>query len=508
MGTPASKQTLDSLVNGCKGVMDDLEKLFPTTIKLRYKLKAIGADEKENSTTLLALLTGTHDLLMGNYLILHELASSLRLLIDTSIPYEKRYHIQRLNLSLCEAFTYYSGENNDGIWSLLKPKVLLLDDSSLNSYVDIIDLELNTLGAEFCDRQLRNSTAHFDQPIKRYKSLCSITEEEKYCMGISQFFLVYSTVSSISTKIFSIIHQYISKNNKSEVEKEIPETLEIPTFDIKDFVEKTVAEKLASNEQLEKESVQSLTKISSSVDSLYKDYLKLEGIINFSETQKTDLPSSVSVLRQLILLRMMVAYIRCDLTCAIRAYLNSKSNVERSLHLSKIYLIEVSALTHLYGYNTEKKSKSVWSQLMAVDDASDNSETKLLQKELEEQTEQLDSVRRNLHTHYREGENLNIVNRYEAYKELNQVDELTKSINLLHLCGKIENYTMLVMSRIQKKQQQESIEWNNSYRAKFDNLRTMVINSKAPEETKTQNLAMLEEIEKKLFSLINLKSKT
>lgn len=467
MSVPASPQTLYSLKNNLKDSMAELEEILPVMVELRHRLLAMSTDDIDKRETLFALFSNTHDLIMGSHFILHELMSSLRLLLDSTILYEKRYHIQSINLSLYEAYNYFSGNKNDGVWDLLKPMILVLDDPKLNPYVEIVDRELAKLGTEYCDKQMRHSTAHFDQPIERYKSICSITEEDKYCRGISQFLLNHSYFSSISMMIFSIINQTIPKKTIQDVKEEI---IKISAFDIKDFVEKSVAEKLASDERMDKVLDQSLSAVSNFIDSLYNDHLKCEGLKEYDVAQNTELFSSVRTLNQLILLRIMVAFIRCDLTCAIRAYMNSWSSVERSLHLRKIYLIEVSALTHLYGYNEEKKSHSLWSQLMALDNEKCENESKLLQEKLEEQTNLLDCARRNLHTHFREGDELNIVKRYEAYKELNQVSELKKSIDLLHLCGKIEDYTMSVMSRIEKDQQQKSIEQQDNMHTMFESI--------------------------------------
>lgn len=501
MSVPASPQTLYSLKNNLKDSMAELEEILPVMVELRQRLLVMGTDDIDKRDTLLSLLSKTHDLLMGSYFILHELVTSLRLLLDSTIPYEKRYHIQSINLSLCEAYNYFSGNKNDGVWNLLKPMIVVLDDPKLNPFVEIVDRELAKLGTEYCDKQMRHSTAHFDKPIERYKSICSITEEDKYCGGTSQFLLNHFYFSSISMMIFSIINQTIPKKTMQGVKEEISE---IPAFDIKDFVEKSVAKKIASDERMDKISDQSLTAVSNFIDSLYNDHLKCEGLKEYAVTHNTELPTTVSAINQLILLRMMVSFIRCDLTCAIRAYMNSESSIERSLHLRKIYLIEVSALTHLYGYNSKKKSESVWSQLMVLYNDNSVNESELLQEKLEEQTNQLDCVRRNLHTHFREGDELNIVKRYEAYKELNQVAELKRSIDLLHLCERIEDYTMSVLSRIDKNQRQKSIEQQDYMHTMFESMRTIIKNSKSSEEIKTNTIAKLNEMEKKLTHLFDL----
>ena len=136
----------------------------------------------------------------------------------------------------------------------------------------------------------------------------------------------------------------------------------------------------------------------------------------------------------------------------------------------------------------------------------DNSvnESELLQEKLEEQTNQLDCVRRNLHTHFREGDELNIVKRYEVYKELNQVAELKRSINLLHLCERIEYYTMSVLSRIDKNQRQKSIEQQDYMHTMFESMRTKIKKSNSSQEVKTKTIAMLEKLEETLIDPFKL----
>lgn len=198
MSVPVNKQMLNSLKSNCKDTMVELEGIFPAMMELRYRLTTIGADDIDKTNTILALFSKTEDLFMGSHFILHELMSSLRLLLDTTTPYEKRYHIQSINLSLCEAYNYFSGNKSNGVWILLKSMIVVLDNPILHSYVTIIDRELTKLRTEYCDKDMRNSTAHFDEPIKRYKSVCSITEEDKYCKGVSQFMLICLNLKNVA----------------------------------------------------------------------------------------------------------------------------------------------------------------------------------------------------------------------------------------------------------------------------------------------------------------------
>jgi hypothetical protein len=501
MSIPADKQSLNSLTQNSKDAMAELEGVFPAMMKMREHLTAIENEAANIDGSILALFSKTEDLYIGSHFIIHELMSSLRLLLDTDIVYEKQYHVQNINLTLCEAYKYFVGVKKDGVWPLLKPMISALDNHILQSYKTIIDVELTKLGAEYCDKQMRNSTAHYDEPIKRYNQLLKITDEDKYCKAISQFMLIYLRISQISTIIFAIISQIMPKSTAQNIEQKMP------MFDVKAFVENDIAEKLSSDERIRKLSKESLTNRNNNIDSLYNDYLKYENTKKFILTRNLQIPQSIEILCQLVLLRMMTSFVRCDITCAMRAYINSKSSVERSLHLRKIYMTEVSALTHLYGYNQDKKRKSLWHQLINIDTTYDEKELSPLRENFEELTAHLNRTRRNLYTHFRENDNLNVLKRYNAYRELNQVAEINEALKLLHLCEKIDNYTMSVLKRIGEEIEQKSKEQKNSRYAMFENMRTMTRYSRSSETMKAQTLTMLNEMEKKLADLFDWKKK-
>ena len=243
MSTPASKYSLNSLVQNSQDTMAVLEETFPAMMELRTRLTAIGADDIDNAESILAFFSKTEDLIIGSHFILHELMASLRHLLGANIDYEKRYHIQNINLSLCEAYNYFAGNTHNGVWSLLRPMILALDNPILHSYITIIENELTKLGTEFCDKQMRNTTAHYDKPIKMYNLVNSITEEDKYCKAVSQYMLIHLRISQISIMIFAIISQITPNSTVVESVKQ-----KIPTFDVKAFVEDHLAEKISSNE--------------------------------------------------------------------------------------------------------------------------------------------------------------------------------------------------------------------------------------------------------------------
>jgi uncharacterized membrane-anchored protein YhcB (DUF1043 family) len=395
-----------------------------------------------------------------------------------------------MNLSLCEAYYYFGGHTNDGVWSLLKPMILVLNSATLNSFVEKIDNELIILREEHCDIQMRHSAAHYNKPIERYKNINDITEEDKYCKAASQFMLIHTYILQVSKGIIDIIKRIAPKNEESSAKPMIH------IFDAKAFVENDMAIKLSSNEQIARLSGESLIKTSDSIDFLYKRHLMYEGVKKFITSKNIQLSESIETPHKLLMLRMMAGFIRCDLTCAIRAYLNSKYSMERSLQLRRIFLIEVSALTHLYGYNKETKTKSLWMQLVVIDIEGDEKERVSLQSKLEELTSNYDAYRRNLYTHFREGETLNIQKRCEAYRKLNHLNEINKALEFIQLCKEIEDYTVLRLRQIEKKEQQKSKELREKYRTMDEKIRNNIKNSKLSEAMKAQVIMMIDDMER------------
>lgn len=499
MRIPASKESISSLKQITRDSMAELEAVFPAMMKLRTQLTTIGADDIERTDTLLAFFRKVEDLFMGSHFILHELMASFRLLLDTSIIYEKRYHIQSINLCICEAQNYFVGNKNNGVWSLLKPYILSLGNPILQSYVTIIDNKLEKLGVNHCNKEMRNSTAHYDKPLRRYDLLNSITDEDIYCKAVSHFMLIHLRISQLSTIVFAIISQISPNKSLENIEQGKP------ILDIKAFVEEKLAYTFSSSEELTSVSSESLIKVSNNIDSLFNKNLNIGKLKELLGTKNIDIPLSLDIVYQLILLRMMINFIRCDLTSSIRAYMSSESSIERSVHLRKIYLTEVAALTHLYGYNSNKKNNSLWQQLMILDVQHNECEIVSLQEELENMTSKLDSTRRNLHTHFREDEKLNILKRYETYKELNQIDEISKALNLINLCKKIEDYTMSVLTRVEQLEQKMAQERENRFNTMFENLQNMTMQSKTSEETKSQIINMLDQMKNKFENIFEFK---
>ncbi|MDD6211106.1 MAG: hypothetical protein PUB21_10935 [Bacteroidales bacterium] len=494
MKKPASKETLVSLTQNSKDTIAELEDIFPAMVKLHKCF--INAEEglKDKSGTILTLFSKTEDLYMGSFLIMHELMASFRLLLSTTIIYEKRYHIQNITLTICEAYKYYAGiKENEGIWNELKRIARILENPILNSYINIIDKELVKLKPEKEEIAIRNCTSHYNNPIERYTILNTITEEDKYCKFVSQYMLLHLRISQISTIILAIISQFTASSNADTNQQ-----LSISQFNVKDFLYNKFANKL-SGEQLIIQSDNTLIKLSDSIDKYYCNHLQCRKIKEFLTMKYVKIPTNIEILNELTLLRMMVSYIQNDLICAVKAYMSSESKIERSLHLRKIFITEIAALTKLYGYNMDARRNSLWKRLKDIDINHNKEESALLEKKLDELTKKINNDRKNLYIHFIEKDKFNIWKRYSAYEDLNQIDEINKTLNLLQICKEIDDYTFQIVIRIQNETQQKTKKQNEH----FDIMRMKIKNSQSTDEIKTQLIKMLDEIEAKMIDLLS-----
>jgi len=153
------------------------------------------------------------------------------------------------------------------------------------------------------------------------------------------------------------------------------------------------------------------------------------------------------VIIQIILIKMTIAFMQCDLACTLKSYLHSEDNIERASNLRRINLIETSILTKLYGYNKQAQASSLWAKLHAFDKNFSDDETRKIDSKLKEITKELDSNNRNLNTHYRESEKLNIIKLYERYNNQNHAEILTHYLKLMKLCKNMNLYIMHVIDR-------------------------------------------------------------
>ena len=496
MDSQANNHTLNVLKNNTKDLELQLEAILPTLEELHQILSS--KETADNKDSLIGFVKRVEDLLFGSYFILNELMSYFKMTIGTNIVYEKRYFLRCINECVCEAYNYFKGKESDGVWDNIISAVRSLDNPILNVYADNIESELQKLVENYLDIKLRNTTAHYDKPIIMYKTISTITSEDTFCKAVSQYMLIHMRITHFADITFAILFQLLPNRNAVCSRTEVGQ---IQAWDIKTLLETKLAEKFAGDSRMEFVSKESLERVSKSIDTLYGTHKSVDATYNYFKEKGMDFPISLKVTHQLCLIRMIVDFMQCDITCAMRAYMNSETNLERALHLRKIYLTEVSALKHLYGYKEKSKCTSLWTQLLAVNTNYNNDKTQLIQKELDAFESHLDTTKRNLFIHFKEKNLLNIQKRYEAYKQLDHIQEVKEALALLTLCKEIENYTAEMLHQISKAEEKRLQEQKERYHEMFNSLRDMVYSSKSTDDVNSQVKFMLDDAENKLTKL-------
>lgn len=499
MNSQANNHTLNVLKNNAKDLELQLEAILPTLEELHQRVSSREtADDKDS---LIGFVSGVEDLLFGSYFILVELMSYLKMTIGTNIVYEKRYFLRCINECICEAYNYFKGMDGNGVWSNIISAVRILDNPILNVYADNIESELQKLEKNHLDIPLRNATAHYDKPIKMYERVSTITSEDTFCKAVSQYMLIHMRMTHFADITFAVLFQLLPIRNAVCSRTEIGQNR---VWDIKNLLKTKLAEKFSGDSRMEFVSKESLERVSRSIDSLYGIHKSVDVTYSYFKEKSIDFPVSLEVTHQLCLIRMIVDFMRCDITCAMRAYMNSETNLERALHLRKVYLTEVSALKHLYGYNEESRRTSMWTRLLTINTDYDNNKTQLIQKKLGAFKSHLNTTKRNLFSHFKEKEKLNIEKRYEAYKQLDHINEINEALELLALCKEIENYTAEILHQISKAEDKRHQEQKERYHEMFNSLRDMVSSSKSTNDVNTQVKSMLNDAENKLMKLFEL----
>lgn len=497
MLVPASKNTLKSLSQNIKDTMEEVQCLMPTLVELKKR----AAQNAGPNGTISSLVAHIQDLSLGSHFIVSEMMSLFRSLIDTDNVYEKRFYMKWLNQSFFESYVYFSkkddGKDVDGVWLQIKPEISTLQNPVLDSYLKLIDKALDDIRQSHFDRELRNATAHFNAPQDEYKNLLMYKDEDNIAKGVSSFMYLHMRMSQLCTILTAILLQIIPKQDTITSESKTDNNNHFCTLlndKLSEAFNRNDKLNLALNETIA-QSAKELDDDNKCLNTVYKakDFASSHGI----EFKQYD------VMHQLVLIRMTVAFMKGDLACSVKSYLHSEDNMERASNLRRINLVETAIFTRLYGYNEIKQTSSLWAKLRKFDGSFSDDETRNIESKLKEITKELDNYNRNLNTHYREGEKLNIVERYELYSNQHHADAMVHCLELVKLCKDMDVYTMHVLDRYKRNLAIESEKERKDRHDMFEKICNLVCNSKSSDEIKQQFKKMMDQSERQINDLFN-----
>ena len=442
----ASKETINILINNAKSAISNSEHILKNTELIKSRLSTF------DGANYLQLL---FELLSGSLLAVYEVCSDMKNMLSTDNVYVKRFHMQMINLSQYEWCKYLVGRDHGGVI----PKLI----NHLNeSHKETIELEsilqqLRLLGKK-CDAGLRNITAHYDNPNTMYSKLVTLNDEDIYAKRVGDQLLVHDMILQYISPILQMITEILCTNNR-----ECTYTRSVDKYSIIDIINKKVAEAFHNKEKLDIVIAGQIANAWENIESHKKNYTICEKAIEYLTDKQVDC-SRLTEIQALEELRWEVSFMQYDLACSMNSYLKADSNAERSICFMRAYRNEISALSHLYGYNDEYREKSIWSKIRTVPEFKSIPLSKEIEDELIALTSNFNPSNRNLYTHYRESAKLNISERWQCANDMNHPKELMQMLRLVTLCKKINHFLVLLISSMNSTEKRKNDEMLNPIR--------------------------------------------
>ena len=436
----ASKETINILINNAKSAISDSEYILKNTELIKSRLSTF------DGANYLQLL---FELLSGSLLAVYEVCSDMKNMLSTDNVYVKRFHMQMINLSQYEWCKYLVGRDHGGI--ILKLINHLNEQHQGFKELEDIAQYVRLLGKQ-CDTSLRNITAHYDNPDKMYSMLILLNDEDIYAKRVGDQLLVHDMILQYISPILQTITETLCTNNK-----ECTYTKSVDKYSIIDIINKKVAEALHNKEKLDDVIAEQIANAWENIESHKKNYTICEKAIEYLTDKQVDC-SRLTEIQALEELRWEVSFMQYDLACSMNSYLKADSNAERSICFMRAYRNEISALSHLYGYNDEYREKSIWSKIRTVPEFKSIPLSKEIEDELIALTSNFDPNKRNLYTHYREDTKLNISERWQCANEMNHPEELMQMLRLVTLCKKNNQFLVSLVSSMHLSEKQKNDE--------------------------------------------------
>lgn len=442
---PATPESIANLIKNSQQTIKNYERLQHDV----EETKAIFETIFDNDKFSLEFLQLTLEILSGGTAGMHECTIGLCRILQASNVYEKRYHMQTINLNQFEWCKYLLGKDETGVFAQYCNLFSECSDHEMLTYLQDIRDSIRSLGAK-CNSKLRNITAHYDDPLKIYQELILLNNEDEYVRRIGLQMEIYDKIVLFVKSVFDAIQSHIPSNKTNSGHQSTPE------IDLQTLINNQIANALHKTE-LQKTIDEQLSTAWDKIEHLGKDYHLCQKMIEFFQRKNID-SSIVQNILSLLEFQWAVTFMRSDLTCAMNSYLNASTMLDRSVCLHRIYMIETAALTHLYGYKKEYRQKSIWCKIKSIAEFTTIPVSTRIEHRLSEHTAILNCDRRNLYAHYWENGASNISKRWQDFQTMDHVKELYRLQDLILLCKDICSYTASLLSEMDKSQKKRSAE--------------------------------------------------
>lgn len=462
----ASPESIKRLIENSEKGLSEIEISLPHVLEARQAVVEAIRNNADNDV-LLDLLLVVLDTQLAENEVIYDLSSSLDALLRADDDYTKRFYMQSLNLCFWESSQLFVGESEEdryGLLSRLEELTKQLNQAGCQFLTRHIIDDIQAFKSIFADRELRNITRHYDDPIKMYEKLRGLDKIDFFAKGASQLMAIRMEVTVVNSFLRSLLSP--TKNRERQV---ISKTKKCDVYGIfNDAIFKALKER-----NLKKELQDILAKGQPMLDDCYRIHQSCNKVKYYLRERDFDIPEGFHKMESIILLRMEVLYMKYDIACSVWGYLNAASDKERSQNLRLIHITKQAALTHIYGYNDNYREKSLWIRIKATEEASNERlKTERVEKSLKELVSNLseDNVNSRMYVHYRYKQEFYIPSRLDAFGKMVHYKELTDAVKLLNVCKALEGYTVGLLSCIDEKQKQKTKQKHEEWLGTIEDL--------------------------------------
>ena len=472
----ASPESIQRLIENSEKGLTQIEMSLPVVLETRKAIEEAIQKQEEGRVELDLLLT-VFDTLLAENEVIYDLSASLDALLKAKDDYTKRFYMQSLNLCFVEACQLFVGDDGDGLLSRLVRLTKELHQAGCEYIAQHIIGDVQKFKREYTDKDLRNITRHYDDPIKMYEKQQGLTSIDFFAKGVSELMAIRMEVTVVTSYLLSLFLP-----GKSMCQNTV--TPQNRCFDVKGMFNEAIYKAL-KEKNLKDEVQKTLANGQKSLDECYRLYCgccRATDFLKEKEYQETD---AFDKMKALIKLRMETLFLRYDIACSVWGYLNASSDKERSQNLRLIHITKQAALTHIYGYNENARERSLWTKIKQLEEANDMKlNTSKVEHSLKSLTVNLSEDKENSQTfaHYRYKSDFYIPERLEAFSNMVHYQELTESLELLNVCKEIERFVVGLLFCMNEKQKQERKRLRDEWNGKMDELVALARGDKRVEE--------------------------
>lgn len=455
----ASPETIQRLIDNSEKGLVQIEMSLPLLLETRQAVVE-AIKKQDGGNDVLDLLLAVLDTLLAENEVIYDLSASLDALLKATDDYTKRFYMQSLNLCFVEACQVFAGEEGDEYGLLTRLEILTkqLNQAGCQFIARHIIDDIQAFRRDYCDRELRNITRHYDDPVKMYEKIRSLDSIEFFAKGTNQLMAIKMEVSVLSSFLLSLL---------TPVKKEAQNVVSTKgcELNIKGLLNDAIFKALRKR-NLKTEVQRTLDKGQPSLDECYRLYNQCQVAVKLLEERNCQIPDEFKKLVSLIQLRMETLFMRFDVACSVCGYLNASTDKERSQNLRLIHITKQAALTHIYGYTEKVREKSLWTAIKTIEESgSTKLNTESVEKMLVELTGNLNEDKENsqIFAHYRYKQDFYIPARLETFDKMEHHKELMDAMALLKICKVLEGYTIGLLfcmdDNRKKKKQKQYDEW-------------------------------------------------